>query len=214
MDVFLSQCCKIIECPECRLISEGKITSKRPDNSPVVLELGCGTGIVGITASKMKLSDHIIITDYQDDIINIAKENLKFNNCDAIVGKLNWFDVENLIQCSSSHQNNPIFPLPFHSAHIILASDCIYSNAQALALPNVIDAFLDFNPDSCAHILLPLRPIYQKELALFEETMSERNFSSLSIQDLEYKNGQGADTVFRWYQFYRKRTNNYLKKIK
>lgn len=48
-----------------------------------VLDLGCGCGIVGIYACK--LGAQVLMTDYAEDAVEIARQNCALNDCDCQV---------------------------------------------------------------------------------------------------------------------------------
>jgi len=60
-----------------------------------IIELGCGTAIIGVMASKMG-AEYILMTDYHDRVIENAWYNVRLNKCDLVkthVEKLDWRDI-------------------------------------------------------------------------------------------------------------------------
>lgn len=99
--------------------------------STSVLELGAGTGLVGILASKT--SNQVSITDGNSESVNLISENIKLNNSPASAFQLEWgvptksFD---LILCSDVvYSHTAIKPLltTIHSA-LTPSSTCLLSN--------------------------------------------------------------------------------------
>ncbi len=73
-----------------RYISEGKIIIQGRN----LIELGCGTGIVGILSSVLGASS-VIMTDYHEKVVENAKFNAELNLCKHIeVQKVDWRDIE------------------------------------------------------------------------------------------------------------------------
>lgn len=99
--------------------------------STSVLELGAGTGLVGIFASKT--SNQVSITDGNEESITLITENISINNSSASAFQLPWgtaiksFD---LILCSDViYSHTAIKPLldTIHSA-LTPSSICLLSN--------------------------------------------------------------------------------------
>ncbi len=47
--------------------------------SELVLDLGCGTGAIGIAAAKLSSSGHVVLTDINERAVRLARENLRHN---------------------------------------------------------------------------------------------------------------------------------------
>jgi 16S rRNA G1207 methylase RsmC len=68
------------------LIDKMELTS-----TDMVLDLGCGIGIIGIVAATISQKGHVILTDINRRAVNLTKSNLKRNdikNADARWGNL------------------------------------------------------------------------------------------------------------------------------
>ena len=96
-----------------------------------VLELGAGTGLVGIFASK--LSGQVEITDGNAESIELIRENISLNNSSATCYPLQWGSAINkydLILCSdviySSTALRPLLETVFSA--LTPTSICLLSN--------------------------------------------------------------------------------------
>ena len=56
-----------------------------------LLDLGCGNGIVGISLSKLNKAKKIYCSDISDEAVEVAKLNIKLNNCEGEAIKSNIF---------------------------------------------------------------------------------------------------------------------------
>ncbi|OMJ81090.1 hypothetical protein SteCoe_18501 [Stentor coeruleus] len=92
------------------------------DEEKRVLELGAGTGLVGIYVAKNK-GCKMVITDGNEESVELIKENAKINSVNIIAEKFLWGG-------------------PAIESDIILGSDIIYSRSMVLPLLSTIKATL------------------------------------------------------------------------
>ncbi|ORY33619.1 hypothetical protein BCR33DRAFT_520245 [Rhizoclosmatium globosum] len=139
------------------------------DESGQILELGCGTGVVGVTLGKVMLQSQgshrggVVMTDYLDSILENARGNVARNGCDSVcrVEKLDWRDNER----AGSHK-------------LIIAADVCYELEHGNLVPPVCQRFLSCEEDAKVVILSTLRgDRFAKEIMHFEARMSECGFS-------------------------------------
>ncbi len=52
-------------------------------SSPTVIDVGCGSGIIGLTLKKEEPSINVILSDISSDAINVAKQNAENLNVEA-----------------------------------------------------------------------------------------------------------------------------------
>lgn len=132
-----------------------------------ILELGAGTGLVGLAAAAI-FQTHVILTDLPEIVQNLD-QNVRANStilaqhggsCKA--GVLDWSDPDTLLQNSES---SSIVPLTHaHSFPLILAADPIYSPEHPRLLVNAIGHHLSRNVDTARVVIeLPLREAYALE---------------------------------------------------
>ena len=93
------------------------------------LELGCGLGLVGITALKAGLN--IVMSDYRDEPVRTAKHNAALNGFpQATTRKVNWREeprqnYDYLIACDVLYEANEHHPiLDFTGAAIKAGGEC------------------------------------------------------------------------------------------
>lgn len=106
-----------------------------------MLELGSGTGLVGITAEQ--LFGNVTMTDYLPDVLDNLQSNIALNNLRCKVTKLDWTCPAES-ECADAKYD------------VILASDCIYMLGQAELVITSIKLF--GRPGGLALIAYPLRP--------------------------------------------------------
>ncbi|KAI8618390.1 hypothetical protein BC830DRAFT_1079248 [Chytriomyces sp. MP71] len=166
-----------------------------------VLELGCGTGIVGIAASKLHLPpSHVTMTDFQATILENAARNARANNCSAAltVRALDWA----WITPSSETTASPMQPAPPESVgafpsldlttrfHTIIGADICYEHAHADLVPRVCESLLLQNSDAAVHLITTLRGD-MFGVTRFEERMLECGFETDLVLDYEIQDVLG-----------------------
>ncbi|KAI9806569.1 MAG: hypothetical protein M1833_003756 [Piccolia ochrophora] len=137
--------------------------------SPRVLELGAGTGLVGITAAAV-WGAHVHLTDLEEIQHNLSR-NIEANNSiiaensgSATSGTLNW--------ATDTGPSSEAARYP-----IILAADSLYSPEHPHLLATTIERWLQMSRDSRAIVELPLRQGYAKETEEFKTSMRNAGFS-------------------------------------
>ncbi|RMZ85306.1 hypothetical protein DV738_g117, partial [Chaetothyriales sp. CBS 135597] len=132
-----------------------------------VLELGAGTGLVGISAACL-WGASVVLTDLPDIVPNLAK-NVSLNS-DLILASggeadtrvLDWSDESTMPQHESEKY------------HTIIAADPIYSPEHPYLLVNAIMSSLA--TDQCSRVVIefPLREHYKPEQALLKSLLLDR----------------------------------------
>ncbi|OQR91774.1 hypothetical protein ACHHYP_04381 [Achlya hypogyna] len=149
-----------------------------------VLELGCGTGLVGIVAALKGAAD-VLLTDFLPEILHNARFNAEANNVGAIcrVAKLDW----------RAPAINETFDL-------IVAADCCYELQHAQLLPPVLRKFLSAT-DTVAHMVNAMRSGFDTEIAAWEAALATaglRIASAATTLDATAVD-DGPPTAFRRY---------------
>lgn len=121
-----------------------------------VLELGAGTGLVGIAAAAI-LRTHVVLTDLPEIVPNLDK-NLQANDHllamysgSAEAAVLDWSDPASLAHVGK------------HSFATILAADPLYSPDHPALLAQTVDYHLSRSRDARLVVEFPLREPYASE---------------------------------------------------
>lgn len=123
-----------------------------------VLELGSGTGLVGLTAAAVLLRLHrkaqVELTDFEGAVLenlkhNVALNRIELNEASIFVKRLDWYDY--------STDGNTEEEEPFE---VILAADVIYEPAHVAGVLSTVSHFLRLDAAACLHLVLPLRPTH------------------------------------------------------
>lgn len=136
-----------------------------PDSTVPILELGAGTGLVGIAASII-WKRPVVLTDLEPVVpalaANIAlnSEFLPATSSQSGCGTLDWnkpdrltFDGPEHLQIASSNK-----------AHIILAADTVYSSEHPALISSVVSQWLSRDPSARFIIVWALRVAYLEEI--------------------------------------------------
>lgn len=149
-----------------------------------VLELGSGTGLVGIAwATKWKelyknknANIEIFLTDLPEIVDNL-RQNVKENELDGLVqiDVLDWTDPSTFIEKYGDNKFD-----------IILVADPIYSPEHPKWVVNMIDKFM--KPNGVCHLQIPIRERYAKERQSLNNLLKDTNLSTI-----EQKYEEGYD---------------------
>jgi predicted nicotinamide N-methyase len=99
-------------------------------SSPVlgesILELGCGCGVLGVTAALSHPLGMWVSTDMDQHSLNMCRENYKLNACKGIVRKLQWASQQDIrqLQQELSHETSKTEFDAIVGADIIYPSTC------------------------------------------------------------------------------------------
>ncbi|EXJ57947.1 hypothetical protein A1O7_05370 [Cladophialophora yegresii CBS 114405] len=169
-----------------------------------VLELGAGTGLVGLAAAAL-WKVPVILTDLPAFVSGLAGNvNLNAATVNGFVrcGSLDWSQPDSLIL-----QDGTRYEADKHQARIILAADTIYSEEHPELLARTILRWLAPGPTSRVILTYPLRVAY---LDLLRELWSLLEAGGLeAIQDGQEQDDDVHDwddeclcewSVWRWKQ--------------
>ncbi|KAI3662629.1 hypothetical protein MP638_000739 [Amoeboaphelidium occidentale] len=134
-----------------------------------VLELGCGTGLVGqavkmIYDSEGYSNERMVLSDFNDQVLHNVRKSLSVNNLSCDVVKLDWTNYK---ACESLKEN---------SFDIIIASDVVYEDSHSKMVPEVCNHFLKLSNASRFYVTIPLRPSLSKEIQAFDHGMIMNGF--------------------------------------
>jgi D-xylulose reductase len=137
------------------------------------LELGSGTGLVGMAAAAV-WGISVILTDLpfiSDNLANNVRKNeqvIKESGGTAVSGVLDW-SLPNELHLSEDIETPQKFP-------VVLAADSIYSADHPRMLAQSIKQWLQRGPKSRAIVALPLRFGYEAEIKSFPTQMEKAGF--------------------------------------
>lgn len=185
-----------------RLISLNPSSFFHESGSSRVLELGSGTGLVGLTVAavlgRMGRKASLVLTDYTEIILSNLDYNLKLNPGLLAVGskvtinisKLDWSDY-----LPSPHSPPAITAQRYDT---IFASDVIFEPAHISLIHATISSLLSFpcatkNPYPTVHLILPLRSTHTFETSSFLHRFS----AVLPEEDAEWSSTRGEGKEWR-----------------
>ena len=145
-----------------------------------VLELGSGTGLVGISAAAVWKTD-VTLTDLSP-IVPALERNIELNKDlllsaggSASSGSLDWRDPSMLRFHPGSARQSPLredeFPAEHNKVSAILTADTVYDSEHPEMLVKVVKAWLKEGPDSRVLIAYPVRVAYLEEIRELWELM-------------------------------------------
>ena len=146
-----------------------------------VLELGAGTGLVGIAAAAI-FATHVDLTDLPEICANLAhnteKNESMVRECGGsmAVFPLDWSDLPPKEEVSAEDKYDAI-----------LAADSLYSPQHPAMLTDAISRYLRPHATSRVVVELPRREAYQPEVNEFKRMMKEKG---LALDD------QGEETGY------------------
>ncbi|EXJ87494.1 hypothetical protein A1O3_04454 [Capronia epimyces CBS 606.96] len=151
-----------------------------PQDCARVLELGAGTGLVGISAACL-WNKHVLLTDLPEIVPNLQR-NLEHNrsvitdNHGSVEARaLDWAD-----ETDTPGDEQEKFM-------VILAADPIYSPDHPRMLVNTVRRWICPNPKARFIVELPLRDRYDQERQNLRETLRHEDFELVA---------EGTDTGF------------------
>lgn len=155
-----------------------------------VLELGSGTGLVGIICSILGYETYL--TDLIEIVPNL-RDNVQLNDINAKVDELNWCDPSSF---TSKYGKDKKF-------NTIVLSDPIYSSKHPYWVVDMVEKFINCN-NANARVLIqiPLRPTFEDERSLLWKLM-DKNFLELK-HEIESGFDDFGEMGFCFKEFIRK----------
>lgn len=168
-----------------------------PEDCSEVLELGAGTGLVGISAACL-WNTHVLLTDLPEIVPNLQR-NLEQNrsviaeNHGSVGARaLDWADETD----SPRHDQGKFM--------VILAADPIYSADHPKMLVNAVRRWICSDPKATFIVELPLRDRYDKERRSLRENLRNQGFELVAegtdtgIDDWQGRDGRPAEVECWW----------------
>jgi predicted nicotinamide N-methyase len=147
-------------------------------HEPSVLELGSGTGLVGMAMAA--LGADVVLTDLPSIHPNLSRnlkaniELIEQNHGYARSGILDWTEPTMLQVYSSADEGNAVeTTMPVTKFPVILAADSLYASEHPRLLVNTIEAWLADGVDARVVIEFPFRDAYLPEIKDFRNRMSQ-----------------------------------------
>ena len=165
-----------------------------------VLELGAGTGFVGLGLAISDLCPEVVMSDVHDGVLARIEESIVESQCGEVakVAKLDWQNF------SAEH---------FRTSDIIIGADVVYDVSLVPPLVDCLDALLRDRHDRVALILCAVR--IESTTAAFCKEMTERGLTwkevirtsvtdpSILINSLIYGNEVECEVIL--FEIYRDR---------
>ncbi|GAA96260.1 hypothetical protein E5Q_02924 [Mixia osmundae IAM 14324] len=130
-----------------------------------ILELGSGTGLVGLTIAKLLLpsnaSSRIVLSDYHEATLDNLRANVKTNGCDAVakVQKLDWRHA----YCDETYD-------------IIVAADVTY---ELDLIPLIVSSVSQhLKKGGVFHLMMPVRKRHEAEISAVQAAFDASDFSN------------------------------------
>ncbi|CAI2164305.1 16348_t:CDS:2 [Funneliformis geosporum] len=158
-----------------------------------ILEIGTGTGLVGLTCAKLGCPK-VILTDYHPRVLSNVAYNVQSNQLDSTVHveKLDWEEI------AYGEKKSPISDnISREKFEIIVGADIVYEIPHTDWIPKVINHFL--LPRGIFYLTIPLRSTHTKEVTLFEKRMCEHGFI---IKRSEEERGLDDFSGMQEYRYY------------
>ena len=162
-----------------------------------VLELGAGTGLVGISAACLWRTD-VLLTDLPEIVPNL-QQNLELNQTLISSSQggvesraLDWGDETNN---PSSEQDKFM---------VILAADPIYSPDHPKMLVSTVHRWIHWTHQARFIVELPLRDRYDEERQQLREELQQRQFvlvaegTDIGYDDWQDQDGNPAEVICWW----------------
>ena len=187
-----------------------------PSHTPV-LELGAGTGLVGLAAAAV-WNANVVLTDLPAITPNLARnvaanaEVLRAHGGNAVAGVLDWTDAESLQPVLSN--TSGAIPACLEAlidlrasvkTTTILAADPIYSPSHPRLLVSAVSRWLEDRGDAAASARLvlayPVREAYLPQTADLRERLSEVGGKGLRVLEEGEEVGRDdwdEDVRVRW----------------
>ena len=131
----------------------------------VVVELGSGTGIVGLTLLKYTDVDTVVFTDYTQQILDVLRDNIVLQESQAKT-QVEFVDF-----------NDPAtwgMILQMEQIDRLIATDVVYSRILVDNLAKLIRAVKQKNPECAIEVVIPSGRSTQQD---FLNSMQAESFS-------------------------------------
>ncbi|KAN0036725.1 hypothetical protein ACTFIV_002032 [Dictyostelium citrinum] len=167
-----------------------------------ILELGSGTGLVGIILDFIKPLKKVILTDYSPKVLKNLKFNMEFNNIE-IQDFINDDDdnddndIGDNVKINNVNKDNEIINVVrvldweiedlnilnnysgLNDSNIILGADIVYEPSLCKYLVSILYFLLERNENSVAYISSTIRN--QSTFSIFQKELKDKNLTVVDI---------------------------------
>ncbi|KAL2063612.1 hypothetical protein VTL71DRAFT_5417 [Oculimacula yallundae] len=145
------------------------LADKIPSPNPNILELGAGTGLVGMAAAAI-WGKNVLLTDLED-----IQDNMIFNINKNLstVSELNGWISGDVLDWTIPQE--ALSSLNVKEFEIVIAADPMYDHEHPGLVAEMIRMFLKKNSESRALVAIPLRDAHTKRMALHFSSIMESN---------------------------------------
>lgn len=154
-----------------------------------VLELGSGTGLVGMVAGVLGFPT--VLTDLPDIVPNLT-DNVELNNINATVDNLDWSNPKSYLD-----KHN----LPRYTT--IILSDPLYSSKHPVWIVSMINTFLEESEDARVLLQVPIRKTFENERATLWHLLDINGYT-VQEEDTETGYDDFGETTFLFKRLHRK----------
>ncbi|KAK5577929.1 hypothetical protein RB653_002877 [Dictyostelium firmibasis] len=157
-----------------------------------ILELGSGTGLVGIILDFIKPLKKLILTDYSPKVLKNLKVNMELNNIE-IEDLINDDEKVNDVNKDDNNKINQVRVLDWeiedlnilnnysglNDSNIILGADIVYEPSLCKYLVSILYFLLERNDNSVAYISSTIRN--QSTFSIFQKELNDKNLTVIDI---------------------------------
>ncbi|KAL7099874.1 hypothetical protein ACP275_09G113400 [Erythranthe tilingii] len=168
----------------------------------VALELGAGTGLVGMLLARVA-NNTVFITDRGDDILGNCAENINLNRgifhdkASIYVRELDWnhqWPPEVVANSPQSHSWSLAEVEEVQRASLILAADVIYSDELTDALFRLLEVIMSNGPEKVLYLALEKRYNFSiNDLDVVANGYSHFRSYLKNIEDIDEEGGVGNE---------------------
>ncbi|KIW87069.1 uncharacterized protein Z519_12366 [Cladophialophora bantiana CBS 173.52] len=168
-----------------------------PKEVPQVLELGAGTGLVGISAACI-WKTHVVLTDLPEILPNLRRNLEQNRDLITVSGgstesrALDWAD-----EMDTPQRNEDKFM-------VIVVADPIYSAEHPKMLVNTVSRWIRGLPEARLVVELPLRDRYDEERKNLRDLLQQQRFelivegTDLGFDDWYQRDGSPLEVICWW----------------
>ncbi|KAK7739889.1 Protein-lysine N-methyltransferase rrg1 [Cytospora paraplurivora] len=151
------------------------------ETRPTVLELGSGTGLLGLAAAAI-WKTHVILSDLPEIVSNLSynveknRQMIEERGGAAVAGALTW-----------GGEDDEVDPLLFsrkNSFKVIIIADPLYDDNHPGLLAGAVDDQLSLDSDARVMVMVPQRDVVTVKLLLaFKDEMASKSVPLICLEE-------------------------------